>query len=78
MPARIAHTLADLAADYGVRDDAGILIPIRLNQANLGNLVGLARETVNIVLQDFRQRGLVEADRHHIRIKAPERLRAVT
>ena len=78
VPARIAHTLADLAADYGVRDDAGILIPIRLNQANLGNLVGLARETVNIVLQDFRQRGLVEADRHHIRIKAPERLRAVT
>lgn len=77
-PARIAHTLLDLGADYGVRDDAGILIPLRLNQTDLGNLVGLARETVNIVLQDFRQQGLVEADRRRIRIKDPERLRAVT
>lgn len=76
-PARIAHTLLDLARDYGVRDDAGVLIPLRLNQADLGNLVGLARETVNIILQDFRHRGLVEADRHSIRIKDPDRLRSV-
>lgn len=76
-PARIAHTLLDLGADYGIRDDAGILIPLRLNQGDLGNLVGLARETVNIVLQDFRQRGLVEANRHSIRIKDPDRLRGV-
>ncbi len=76
-PARIAHTLLDLASDYGVPDDAGIVIPLRLNQSDLGNLVGLARETVNIVLQDFRQRGLVEADRRSIRIKDPDRLRHV-
>ena len=60
-----------------MRDDAGILIPLRLNQGDLGNLVGLARETVNIILQDFRQRGLVEADRQSIRIKDPDRLRSV-
>ena len=76
-PARIAHTLLDLASDYGIRDDGGILIPLRLNQGDLGNLVGLARETVNIILQDFRQRGLVEADRQSIRIKDPDRLRGV-
>jgi CRP-like cAMP-binding protein len=77
-PTRIAHTLLDLAADYGIPDQAGILIPLRLNQADLGNLVGLARETVNIVLQDFKQRGLVEAGRHNIRIIDPARLRAVS
>ena len=76
-PARIAHTLLDLGSDYGVPDDAGILIPLRLNQGDLGNLVGLARETVNIVLQDFRHRGLVEADRRSLRIKDPDRLRRV-
>jgi CRP-like cAMP-binding protein len=76
--ARIANTLLDLARDYGVNDDDGILIPIRLNQGDVGNLVGLARETVNIVLQDLKQRGLVEATRANIRIKDPERLRAVT
>lgn len=75
--ARIAHTLLGLASDYGVPDDAGILIPLRLNQGDLGNLVGLARETVNIILQDFRQRGLVEANRQSIRIKDPVRLRSV-
>jgi len=75
--ARIANTLLDLAADYGVKDDDGILIPIRLNQGDLGNLVGLARETVNIVLQDLKQRGLVETSRQNIRIKDPDRLRAV-
>lgn len=75
--ARIANTLLDLAANYGVTDDAGVVIPIRLNQGDLGNLVGLARETVNIVLQDLKQRGLVEASRHNIRLKDPDRLRAV-
>jgi len=75
--ARIANTLLDLAADYGVKDDDGILIPIRLNQGDLGNLVGLARETVNIVLQDLKQRGLVETSRQNIRIKDPDRLRGV-
>lgn len=75
--ARIAHTLLDLAGDYGIPDDQGILIPLRLNQADLGNLVGLARETVNIVLQDFKQRGLVESGRRAIRIIDPARLRDV-
>lgn len=76
--ARIAHTLLDLAGDYGIPDSDGILIPLRLNQADLGNLVGLARETVNIVLQDFKQRGLVDAGRRNIRITDPARLRAVS
>ena len=76
--ARIAHTLLDLAGDYGVPDSEGILIPLRLNQADLGNLVGLARETVNVVLQDFKQRGLVEAGRRNIRIMDPVRLRVVS
>ncbi|HWK10774.1 MAG TPA: Crp/Fnr family transcriptional regulator [Vicinamibacterales bacterium] len=75
--ARIAHTLLDLATDYGIPDNEGVLIPLRLNQADLGNLVGLARETVNMVLQDFKQRGLVEAGRRNIRINDPGRLRSV-
>ena len=77
-PARIAHTLLDLATDYGVPDDAGVVIPLRLNQSDFGNFVGLARETVNIVFQDFRRRGLVDTDRKSIRIKDPERLRRIS
>ena len=75
---RIARTLLDLGADYGVKDDDGILIPIHLNQGDLGNLVGLARETVNIVFQDLKQRGLIEAGRRSIRLKDPDQLRSVS
>lgn len=75
--ARVAHTLLDLADQYGVADAAGTLIPLRLSQRDLANLVGLTRETVNMVLQDFRQRGLLEADRRSIRIKNAGALRAV-
>ena len=76
--ARIALTLLDLAADYGIQDNQGILVPLRLNQGDLGNLVGLARETVNTVLHDFKQQGLVEAHRDNIRIIDPARLRAIS
>lgn len=76
--ARVAHALLEMASDYGVRDNGGVVIPIRLNQRDLGNLVGLARETVNVVLQEFRQRGLVDASRRNIRITDPSRLRLVS
>lgn len=76
--ARIAHALLDIASDYGVKDNGGVIIPIRLNQRDIGNLVGLARETVNAVLQDFKQEGLVDATRRSIRIIDPSRLRLVS
>jgi CRP-like cAMP-binding protein len=75
--ARLARTLLNLASDYGIRDQHGVVVPLRLNQADLGNLVGVARETVNIVLQDFKQRGLVEAGRRSIRIIDPVGLRTI-
>ena len=74
-PERLAQTLLDLADECGVQDAGGVLIRLRLNQGDLGNLVGLARETVNIVLQDFRQRGLIEMDGRRIRVTDQEGLR---
>jgi CRP-like cAMP-binding protein len=76
--ARVAHALLDMAADYGIQDNEGVVIPIRFNQRDLGNLVGLARETVNAVLQDFKEDGLVNAQRRSIRITDPARLRLVS
>lgn len=76
-PERIAHTLLDLATECGVRDAGGVQLKIRLSQSDLGNLVGLARETVNIVLQDFRQRGLIEVEGRRIRIVDEDGLRRI-
>lgn len=75
--ARVAHTLLALAAEHSVADADGVLIPLRLSQAELARLAGLSRETVNVVLRALRDGGLVEADRHSIRLKDPDALRSV-
>jgi CRP/FNR family cyclic AMP-dependent transcriptional regulator len=75
--ARLAHTLLELSRQYGVRDGEGVLMPLRLSQGDLGKLVGLTRETVNGILQVWRDQGLIEIDRRSIRLRDPERLRKV-
>lgn len=76
-PARLAHTLLDLSDHHGVHDGQGVLLPLRLSQGDLGKLVGLTRETVNGIIQVWRDQGLVEMDRRTIRLRDPERLRRV-
>lgn len=74
---RVAQTLLNLAADHSVADADGLLIPHRLTQADLANMAGLARETVNVVLGDLKARGLVEMTRDNIRLRRPDALRSV-
>lgn len=76
--ARIAHALLALAAQHGVADAHGVLIPLRLTQMELATLAGVARETVNAVLRDLRGRGLVEVGRRSIRLARPDGLRFTT
>lgn len=76
-PARLAHTLLELGHHHGIRDNGGVLIPLRLSQGDLGKLVGLTRETVNGILQAWRDQGLVEMDRRCVRLRDSERLRRV-
>jgi len=73
--ARLAQTLLQLAGEHGIADVDGILIPLRISQGELGRLVGLRRETVNNILQEWRERGLVEAGRRAIRLRNPDLLR---
>lgn len=76
--ARVAHALLELAERHGVTDQDGVLVSLRLSQGDLGRLVGLSRETVNAILQEWRQQNLVEMDRRTVRLRAPERLRAIS
>jgi len=73
--ARVACTLLDLAAQQGVVDAQGVVIPLLLSQRDLANLAGLTRETVNFTLQEFRELGLVEADRRTVRLNNLNALR---
>jgi len=74
--ARVAQTLLNLAADRSVANKDGLQISIRATQADLANMAGLARETVNIVLMDLRTRGFVEMTRGRIRLRQPAALRS--
>lgn len=76
-PGRLAHVLLDLASEHGVPDAEGVVIPLRLSQSDLAHLVGLRRETVNAILHEWRDQGLVQANRRAIRLRDPERLRQI-
>jgi len=76
-PARLAHAILELSRQHGIQDDGGVLIPLRLSQGDLGKLVGLTRETVNGIVQAWREQGVVEMDRRSIRLRNPERLQRV-
>jgi CRP/FNR family cyclic AMP-dependent transcriptional regulator len=76
-PARLAHAILQLAHQHGIQDGGGILIPLRLSQGDLGKLVGLTRETVNSIVNAWRDQGVVEMDRRSIRVRDPERLQRV-
>lgn len=77
-PARLAQTLLDLARDHGLKDAQGILVPLKLSQQDLANLIGVTRESVNLALADFRSRGLVELEGRSLRVLQPDQLKALT
>ena len=64
---RVQHRLADLAELY----DADVQLP----QEALAELAGTSRATVNRVLRELEDRGVVELGRSRIVVKDPERLR---
>ncbi|MBQ00110.1 MAG: hypothetical protein CL477_05460 [Acidobacteria bacterium] len=68
---RVASTLVHLAGRHGVEDADGVVIPLRLSQRDIANLVGLTRETVNFILKDLRERNLIETQGRSIRVKNP-------
>lgn len=71
---RLASTLLELAHEHGVSDTQGILVPLRLSQQDLANLIGVTRESVNLALSDFRRRGLVVLEGRAFRLPRPQAL----
>jgi CRP/FNR family cyclic AMP-dependent transcriptional regulator len=61
---RIARQFLAFAEKYGEpdADDNNILIPIRLTQSDLAELVGASRKRVNQVMVSFKRQGLVSVN----------------
>jgi CRP-like cAMP-binding protein len=47
---------------------------LKLSQQELGSLIGLSRESVNLCLSDFKRQGLVESSGRRLRVRDPEKL----
>lgn len=63
---RVARQLLGFSEKYGRPATGGeILIPVRLTQSDLANLVGATRESINKIIVSYKERGLVSAGRNH-------------
>lgn len=67
---RVAAKLLELADRYGLKGE-GIEIDMRLTQTELASWVAARRESVNKVLSNLRDQGLIEVDGQRITILDP-------
>jgi len=68
LPSRLAKKLVALSATYGHETPKGLRIELRLPQAELGELVGTSRESINKQLRAWSENGLLQFDRGYITI----------
>lgn len=62
---RITHHILAFAKEYGQQAGATVVIPLRLTQDDLADLIGCSRGHVNRVLTEYKQRGFLSIDRRH-------------
>jgi len=65
---RLAKKLLELARAFGVEEEAGTRIGVRVTQRDLASMVGATRESVNKQLKVFRELGLLSMSEGHIYI----------
>jgi CRP-like cAMP-binding protein len=72
--ARLAKLLLQMADHYGKETEQGLLIDIRISQADLGNLIASTRESVNRQLSAWTQEGVIAMEQGRIAILDQEML----
>ena len=74
---RMAKRLLRLAEDFGVDTPAGVRITVALPQRELASHIGVTRETISRLLQDWQGDGLIVVNRGMILLPNKARLAAV-
>ncbi|MFN3699113.1 MAG: Crp/Fnr family transcriptional regulator, partial [Dictyoglomus sp.] len=74
-PGRIARTLIDIAEEKGIKREDGVFIDLEFTRQELGNLIGVSRETTIRVLKSFEEEGIISIERNHIIIKNMQELK---
>lgn len=60
LPARLARILLNLGQQYGKHTGEGIVIGLKISQEELGNLVGVSRESVNRQVRLWVESGVLD------------------
>jgi len=63
---RLAATLLELAEMFGIRCTHGYALEIHLTQQEVADLIGASRPVVSTILNDFRNRGMLDYTRDQI------------
>lgn len=67
-PQRVVRRLLDLTEQHGVNENGTMRIDLHLTQDDLASLAGTTRETVNRVLANLRDQGLIRVERARISV----------
>ncbi len=73
---RVAEFLVMVAERHGIPDSRGTLVGVKFTHHEIASYVGSTRETVTLVLGDFKRRDLITTDHRRIVIRDLNGLRA--
>jgi len=73
---RLAKKLLQLVREQGQPTEGGISLPMRLRQRELGNLLGLSRESINKQLSSWHRAGVIRCERGAVTVVDPATLEA--
>lgn len=68
-PGKVARLLIDIAQERGKKINNEILIDLDFTRQELGNLIGVSRETTTRILKSFEEDGILSIERNQIIIK---------
>jgi len=77
MRVRVANLLLDLAINFGVSTEDGLLINWRITQQHMAGMIGAGREATAKVLQELRDDGIISIRNRQIYIENLQALREI-
>ncbi|HAW49410.1 TPA: Crp/Fnr family transcriptional regulator [bacterium] len=63
---KVAYTLLGLAREYGKKKEGEVLIDIKINHYDIGNMCGIRRETSNRIISGFIKNGIIKREKKKI------------
>jgi len=77
-PSRVARGLLWLAKTFGKQEPAGLRLDIKLSQQQIGNLIGISRESINKSIVDWTRTGYLSVSSGFITIVDMEALESLS